>query len=347
MRKDDLPELEGLDDLEELPEIEELEPAVEFHELEELEPLEPPEELEPLEPAPPRAAPAPAPPKSAPSSAPSSPPSSPAKSPPKPAPAPAHAIEPLEPRGHAPAELAELPADEVAALEAHRHEPLPEAAPEAAASGAAAAPRELEKAPMMLQKAAALLTLAALLPWLVPAVDGAFPLERTLAKLLILLGGWLFYNGVKLRHGESIPGPLAAVGRSHKFALTTLAGVVMLIGISPLIDGGGMRAVVAKSAVAVGAIVWCQVQDYAKGGRFNPMLGMVIPMFGLGGLGRLVTVFGQFDALALVGSLGVTVAGALAGYTMVVAMKEAKEHGKRKKQAAMEARKRERAKGNR
>ena len=223
----------------------------------------------------------------------------------------------------------------------------------AAAAGGAAArsgPRELEKAPMMLQKAGLLLAVAAMFPWLVPAVDGAFPVNRTLAKLVILLGGYVLYLGIKHRHGESIPGPLASIGGMHKSALTILALVLMGVGVAPLIDPGGelVQGIVSKAAVAVGIFVWCQVQDYAKGGKFNPVAGLVIPMFAIAGLGRLATVVKQFDLLALIGSAGVVAAGGLAGYTMFVAMKEAKEHGKAKKKAMLEARKQQRqAKRNR
>ena len=248
-----------------------------------------------------------------------------------------------------PEPAARPPIEELDELEEVSEAELEQLPPESAGPSAAAAdrtgPRELERAPMMLQKAAALLTVSALLPWLVPSEDGAFPLERTLAKLVVLLGGWVFYQGIKQRHGEATP--LAALGKNPK-TLATLGLLIMAVGIAPFIDGGGMKEMVEKAAVLVGIVTWCQVQDYAKGGKFNPVLGMVIPLLGMGGLFRLITVFAAFDPFALVGSLGVTIAGVWAGYTMGVAMKEAKEHGKRKKQAALEARKRQRqAKRNR
>jgi len=246
------------------------------------------------------------------------------------------------------------PLEELAELEELEElPPAPAPAPDPAPAPAPrAGPRELERAPLMLQKAALVLTVAALFPWLVPSVDGAFPLQRTLAKLVVLLGGYVLYMGVKHRHGEAVPGAFAKLGGAHPRATTGVAALVMLIGLAPLVDPGGdwFRSVIAKAALAVGMVVWCQVQDYAKGGKFNPLFGLVIPMFGVGGLARLITVFADkpFDFLALIGSVGVTVAGVLAGYTMVVAIKEAKEHGKAKKQAAMEARKRQRkAKSNR
>jgi len=55
-----------------------------------------------------------------------------------------------------------------------------------------------------------------------------------------------------------------------------------------------------------------------------------------------VTVFTDaesFDIFALIGSAGVTLAAVIAGYTMVLAMKEAKAHGEAKKRAALEHRK--------
>jgi hypothetical protein len=236
------------------------------------------------------------------------------------------------------AELEELPAGELPPLPPAG---APPAAAPAAAAPARAGPREVEQAPPMRGKAAVILTAAALLPWLVPSTAG-FPLDRTLAKLVILLGGYLMYVGVKHQHGEAVPGFLAQLGGLHKQALFGLGVLAMLLGAAPLVDAGGMQAIIEEAAEGVGALVWCQVQAYAKGGKFNPVAGLLIPMFGLGGLGRLVTIVKQFDLLALVGSLGVTAAGGVAGYTLFVAMKEAKEHGKAKKAAALEARKRER-----
>ena len=207
-----------------------------------------------------------------------------------------------------------------------------EAPPPAAKSG----PRELEKAPMMLQKAALVLTIAALLPWLVP---GGWVLERVISKLVICLGGYVLYMGVCHAHGEKVPGVFATIGNLNKMALTILGAVLMGAAVAPTIDSGGLTPIVEKIAVAIGLVTWCQVAAYAKGGKFNPMLAMVIPVFALAALGRLVTVFANFDIFALLGSLGVAGAGGLAGYTMFLAMKEAKEHGMKKKQAQMEARK--------
>ena len=207
----------------------------------------------------------------------------------------------------------------------------------AAGAEARSGPRQLEKAPLMLQKAATILIVAALFPWLVP---GGWVLGTVLAKLLICLGGYVLYTEVLHLHHEDakIPGPLRSIGNMHDKALGVLGLLLMLAGVAPLIDPG-FKPIVEKAAVGIGVLTWCQVFSYSQGGKFNPIWSLIIPMFGLAGVARLLTVFMNFDVFALLGSLGITAAGGVAGYTMVLAMKEAKQHGKQKKQAAMQARK--------
>jgi hypothetical protein len=242
-------------------------------------------------------------------------------------------------------ELGEVPelgdAPEIASLEELEElEGHGDAAPSDGGAQAPSGPRELEKAPLMLQKAALILTLAALLPWLAP---GGWVIERVLAKVVIALGGYVLYMGVLHSHDETVPGPFAKIGAMHAQALTALGAILMLLGVSPLIDSElSLTTIVEKAAVAIGLVTWCQVAAYAKGGKFNPMFGLIIPIFALAALGRLATVFANFDVFALLGSAGVAAAGGLAGYTMFLAMKDAKEHGKRKKKAQMEARKKAR-----
>lgn len=218
-------------------------------------------------------------------------------------------------------------------LETLEELPEVEEVEEAAATG----PKELEQAPLMLRKAALVLIVAAMFPWLAP---GGWVLNAILGKLVVLAGGYVMWMQVLHSHDEQVPGPFASIGGMHAKALTILASVLMVLGIVlPLILGERGETLVETLAIAVGLITFCQVGAYEKGGKFNPMFGLIIPLLGVGALGRLATMFANFDIFVLLGAGGVTVASGLAGYTMVIAMKEAKAHGEAKKKAQMEARK--------
>jgi hypothetical protein len=234
-----------------------------------------------------------------------------------------HDLEPLEP-----APLTPIPPP-----------PAPSAAQRTAAP-ARGKGRELERAPLMLRKAASILIFASLLPWM---REGGFDLMVIVAKVVVLAGGGILYYSVLARHGEPVPGPFAALAKSHNRALDVLGWLVILAGVLPLIDGGTrgevVGAAVEKGALAIGLAVFMQILDYEKGGKLNPALGLMIPLVGVGALGRLATLFKEFDALALLGCLGIVAAAGVAGRTLQVAMKEAKAHGEAKKQAAVEARK--------
>jgi len=244
--------------------------------------------------------------------------------------------------------------------ELHELEPLPESAPvsarstgkAAAAPAAPAAPAAGggEQTPLMIQKAGLALVFAALLPWLVPQ---GFEMVRMGAKVVILLGGWFLYCGIE--HASGGKTPLDALGKAHKLALPSLAYVLMLVGVGltllaePLDEESGLpwQGMIEASALAVGVIAWCQVHGYVRTGKFNPMIALVIPMFGLAALINVVValgldVDGLSKALAILGSLGVAGAGAFGGYTMFLGIKAAKAHGEAMKRAAVEARAQER-----
>ena len=211
-------------------------------------------------------------------------------------------------------------------------EEAPEAAP-AASTG----PKELERAPMMLRKAAIVLTVAALFPWLAP---GGWIVNVIIGKVVVLLGGYVLWQQVLHSHDEQVPGVFASIGGMHEKALTILAALLMLVGVAlPMVLGEIGETVVENLAIAIGLVTFCQVGAYEKGGKFNPMFGLIIPLLGVGAIGRLATMIANFDLFVLIGAGGVTAASGLAGYTMVIAMKEAKAHGEAKKKAAMEARK--------
>jgi hypothetical protein len=211
-------------------------------------------------------------------------------------------------------------------------EPLP------GASAPARGPRELEAAPLMLRKAALILSVSALLPWLFP---GGFNVMVVVGKAVVLLGALLTYWGVLAAHGEKVPGFMASLSKSNAKLPGWIGLGVMFVGVA--VPPYALGAIVERFTLLVGTLVWLQVLAYEKGGKFNPIGGMVIPLVGVAGLGRIATIFKEFDVLALIGSLGVVAAGGMAGYTMYVAMKEAKAHGEAKKKAAVEERKRARA----
>ena len=233
-----------------------------------------------------------------------------------------HDLEPLE----EPASLTPIPS------------PVPAPAPPLASAPAGKRTRELERAPLMLRKAAAILIFASLLPWMRP---GGFHVMVLVAKVIVLAGGGILYYSVLARHGEKTP--LDALAKLHNRALDVLGWLVILVGVLPLVDGGeggaGFPGAVEKGALAIGLAVFMQILDYEKGGKLNPVLGLMIPLVGIGALARLVTIFGSFEVFAFLGCVGVIAAAGVAGRTLQVAMKEAKAHGEAKKMAAVEARK--------
>lgn len=260
-----------------------------------------------------------------------------------------HELEPLEELPeHAPLEELEPLPDDAAAKPSSQARKSTNGggasrsgAPASAATQAAAADGP-ELAPLMLQKAALILTFATLLPWLVPE---GFNLIRLGAKVVVLIGGWALYCAVEHEHGGKTP--LDGIGKSHKLALPILGYVLILVGILLTMAAGQWQGMIEAAGLSVGVISWCQVHGYVRGGKFNPMMALVIPMFGLAALLNIAVVLtlevdGLSKALAILGSLGVAGAGGFGGYTMFVAMKEAKAHGEAKKRAAVEARAAER-----
>ena len=229
-------------------------------------------------------------------------------------------------------------------------EPLQELPVDSKAPAATGSPKaaqregEIEKAPMMIQKAALGLLVASLLPWFVPE---GFDVMRIGAKAIVLFGAWFAYCGVEHAHGKKTA--LDGLGKAHKLALPIAALVIMLAGVVVgALSSAALGGVVEAVTVMVAAMAWCQVHGYSLGGKFNPSWAMVIPLMGLGALvnAPFVLMSDAFDGaakgLVALGSLGVLGAGGFAGYTLFLAIKEAKAHGEAKKRAQAEARMEER-----
>lgn len=245
-------------------------------------------------------------------------------------------------------DLEELdPLEEGAAAHVEELEELPPEAPAARAPrpGAPGGVRELERAPLVLRKAAWVLMVASLFPWFTTL--GWVP-SLLLAKVLILLGGGVRYYSVLHATGGTVPGPFQKIGGMHPRALDGLAFVLMLVGLAPVVDAGGelFAGLVEKGGLALALLTICSVLAYERGGKLNPVLGLTLPFAALAGLLRLVPAVGQLSneeqmlngVWAVIGSLGALAAGGIAGYTMVLALKEAKAHGEAKRRAALAAR---------
>ncbi len=205
--------------------------------------------------------------------------------------------------------------------------------------------RNMESAPLELRKAGMVLFVAALFPWL---GSGGINLDTIWAKLVVVVGAVIGYYGVLNKHGQSVPGVFRAVGGANPKLLGWLSTLVMVIGVTlPAIligtNQGGLSACVEVAGVAVGATLWIQILDYSMGAKFNPVMGLIVPLISIAAIGRLIFLTKKFDILALIGSVGVLAAGFMATRTMVAAMKEAKAHGEAKKRQAVEQRMQDRA----
>jgi hypothetical protein len=140
-------------------------------------------------------------------------------------------------------------------------------------------------------------------------VPEGFDLFRLAAKAVVLAGAWVAYCGIEHAHGAKTP--LDGLGKSHKLALPLLSYVVILGGVFLTLAAGEWQGIIEAAGLAVGALAWCQVHGYARGGKFNPMLALVIPMVGLAAFVNVIVVlFNDFEPLgkwlAVLGSLGVT-----------------------------------------
>ena len=100
-----------------------------------------------------------------------------------------------------------------------------------------------------------------------------------------------------------------------------------------------MKAIAELGLLALGAFTFVQICGYERGGKFNPLFPMMFLAPAAAGLLRIWGNILESHWVGLLASIAVALAGCLAVYTMVVAMKQAKIEGDLKKRAASEARK--------
>ena len=241
--------------------------------------------------------------------------------------------------------------------------------------------RELEQAPLMLRKASWILMVGALLPFFsglkyaATAVDKVDEVQtfafdwKTLmiAKALVLVGGWILYECHKVRSGEKPNSPLKALANAHPISGLIVASLLWIgalvaiytvnsVGVPVLNAEGKVQEVFRLGAIAevmtliLAMFTLTHIYDYEHGGKFNPIVPLLMIGPGLAGIMNLIGIGSAFSnphsglgALGLIGGTIVAAGGGLAIYTMYASIQEAKVQGEAKKAAMREARKAERA----
>ena len=214
--------------------------------------------------------------------------------------------------------------------------------------------RELEKAPQLLQKAATILVAASLFPWMLGmAAIGV----SALAKLVMLLGAWVFHQCMAHGYGDKAAGFAKSLGkkvippkrRAMGWNVGELLGLLLMaVALLPIIDAAvlgdetvlGIKNAILKSSqekgiLALGLITLVHIYAYSKGATFNPIVPILFLGPALAGVISLTS--GKYGWWTL-GAVGGSFAGILAVYTLGVALKEAKVEGDAKRKAAQEAR---------
>ena len=216
--------------------------------------------------------------------------------------------------------------------------------------------RELEDAPRILQKAAWVLVAACVFPWMsvseVIAPDGKLVNPKHFAaKAVILLGAYLLHQSLKASYGDKAAGfarkldikIVPARRRSMGWNVGEFLGiVVMIVGLLPIVEGTdlsfgsvGLALYGDKGLMILGLVTISHIYSYSKGATFNPLFPILFlgPAFA-GVLSIPKAGIGWWS----VGSLLASVAGVMAVYTIVVAMRQAKAEGDAKKAAQVAAR---------
>ncbi len=241
------------------------------------------------------------------------------------------------------------------------------------------AKRELEQAPLMLRKASTILLIGSLFPFfsgLKYAATAAYKVNGTstqkfdwmtliIAKVLVIAGGWVLYECHKVRSGEKPKSPLAGLANAHAmagFAVAALlwigalvyvfmsAGVNVQNAADTVVETFKLGAVAEVMTLMLAMYTFTHIYDYEHGGKFNPIIPLLMIGPGLAGIMNLLAIGSAFSnphsglgALGLIGSIIVAAGGGLAIYTMYASIQEAKVQGELKKAAMREARKAERA----
>lgn len=206
--------------------------------------------------------------------------------------------------------------------------------------------REMEKAPLLLRKAAWWLIIGCLFPW---GGVGAAWMWVVVEKVLIAAGLYTWHQTHLFRDGAKSAGYVQKLGAKSFKPLFAVVVVLILVGFAPIASWGDHTAFAEKGFLILAGLTFTHIYDYEHGGKFNPMFPLMFLAPGLGGLFALVKIFGESESIGIqqilagLGAALVAVAGWMAAYTMYVALKEAKEHGDRKKAEALEARKAARA----
>lgn len=285
-------------------------------------------------------------------------------------------------------ELAEIPEMPMEPVEAGA------AAAAAAASrgprpggGESGAPmRELEEAPKKLRQAAKIAAIGAALPFM-GAFPGRWSGEEALyplkdwfllflaAKVLIVIGAWLWFQQVKHNWGPKLSGFLGtlaevALGKKpkadegakkrksirdqgptslkHPFPsalhILSLGFAISGVFVLPFMyEFGDTLKLVAE----LGMFTWAlytlvHIASYERWGSFNPIFPLMFLAMAASGLLRVFAGFANMKEhsglVSLLGGAIVFTGGLLAAYTMFLSLREAKREGDRKKAAALEAR---------
>ncbi|MCA9001547.1 MAG: hypothetical protein KDB61_06465 [Planctomycetes bacterium] len=248
---------------------------------------------------------------------------------------------------------------------------------ESRSSQAASGKRELEQAPLMLRKASWILVIGALFPFFsalryaAAAINPVGELTMNfdwkswaIIKALVVAGGWIAYESSLFRSGDKPKSVLAGLAGAHAKAGIGVASLFWIGAIVFLFAGGGVYVEVAAGGtkevfklgmmaeiltLMLGMYAIEHIHGYEHGGKFNPLVPMLMLGPGIAGVLNLVSSIAAFKnphsnlgALGLIGSVIVAAGGIFAIKIMIDSMKEAKAHGEVKKAAMREARKAER-----
>lgn len=213
-------------------------------------------------------------------------------------------------------------------------------------------PRELERAPLLLRKASLVLLAGSVVPWGDAAVadlsTGRLWGGTIAEKLICFLAVWVFHQSHVAKHGGKAHPLVASLAKGSAIVPMALSGVLAIVGLLPLVTGEWslFTTYSEKAFLLLGGFTFVHIYDYEHGGKFNPIFPLLFLAPAIGGffaIFRVIPDGGPGIAALLLGTLPVTAAGAMAMYTMYVALKQAKIEGDRKRQAQIEARKAARA----